>query len=75
MRWGAIPLPLHPQKPSTTCWWSGTWSNHVKFRPRVSVVLVGMITTGKVETLGPFPAIKAGTFQNCNRQTGTNKLK
>ncbi len=35
----------------------------------------GMVTTGTVEPLGPFPAIKAGTFQDCNRQTGTYKLK
>jgi hypothetical protein len=25
--------------------------------------------------LGPFPVIKAGTFQDCNHQTGTYKLK
>ena len=30
---------------------------------------------GKVEPLGSFPAIKAGTFQDCNHQTGTYKLK
>lgn len=24
--------------------------------------------------LGPFPTVKAGTFQNCNQQTGTYKL-
>src|SRR5882757_4887108 len=35
----------------------------------------GMVTTGTVEPLGPFPAIKAGTFQACNHQTGTYKLK
>jgi hypothetical protein len=35
----------------------------------------GMITSGTVEPLGPFPVIKEGTFQNCNRQTGTYKLK
>jgi len=28
-----------------------------------------------VQPLGPFPTIKAGTFQNCNHQTGTYKLK
>jgi len=27
------------------------------------------------ENLGPFPAIKDGTTQSCNRQTGTYKLK
>jgi hypothetical protein len=35
----------------------------------------GMVTAGKVEPYGPFPTIKAGTFQDCNRQTGTYKLK
>ena len=36
----------------------------------------GMVnTTGTVQPLGPFPAIKAGTFQDCNHQTGTYKLK
>ena len=32
-------------------------------------------TSGGIEQLGPFPTIKPGTFQNCNRQTGTYKLK
>ena len=35
----------------------------------------GMVTTGTIEPLGPFPVIKAGTFQACNHQTGTYKLK
>ena len=35
----------------------------------------GMITNGTVELLGPFPIIKDGTFQNCNHQPGTYKLK
>ncbi len=36
----------------------------------------GMVTTGStVQPLGPFPVIKPGTFQDCNRQTGTYKLK
>jgi hypothetical protein len=34
----------------------------------------GMITTGTVEPLGPFPVIKDGTFQDCNHQIGTYKL-
>ena len=34
-----------------------------------------MVTNGTIEPLGPFPVIKAGTFQDCNRQTGTYKLK
>ena len=35
----------------------------------------GMIATATVEPLGPFPTIKDGTFQDCNHQTGTYKLK
>jgi hypothetical protein len=35
----------------------------------------GMVTSGTVESLGPFPVAKAGTFQACNHQTGTYKLK
>lgn len=36
----------------------------------------GMVMTGStVQSLGPFPVIKPGTFQSCNRQTGTYKLK
>jgi len=35
----------------------------------------GMVTTGIVQPLGPFPVIKAGTLQDCNHQTGTYKLK
>jgi hypothetical protein len=36
----------------------------------------GMVATqNSFEDLGPFPAIKDGTFQNCNHQTGTYKLK
>ena len=35
----------------------------------------GMVSSGTTQALGPFPTIKAGTFQNCNRQTGTYKLK
>jgi hypothetical protein len=35
----------------------------------------GMTMTGTVHPLGPFPDIKAGTFQDCNHQTGTYKLK
>jgi hypothetical protein len=35
----------------------------------------GMVAAGTVQPLGPFPAIKAGTFQDCNHQTGTYKLK
>jgi hypothetical protein len=34
-----------------------------------------MTQVGVVHPLGPFPVIKAGTFQDCNRQTGTYKLK
>ena len=35
----------------------------------------GMTQTGTVHPLGPFPVVKAGTFQDCNHQTGTYKLK
>ena len=35
----------------------------------------GLVTSGTVQALGPFPDIKAGTVQNCNRQTGTYKMK
>jgi hypothetical protein len=36
----------------------------------------GMVETGStVQPLGPFPVIKAGTFQDCNHQTGSYKLK
>ena len=35
----------------------------------------GMVSSGTTTPLGPFPSIKPGTFQNCNRQTGTYKLK
>ena len=35
----------------------------------------GMVATGIIQPLGPFPVVKAGTVQDCNRQTGTYKLK
>ena len=35
----------------------------------------GLIASGSVKPLGPFPAVKPGTYQNCNRQTGTYKMK
>ncbi len=35
----------------------------------------GMTITGTVHPLGSFPVIKDGTFQDCNHQTGTYKLK
>jgi len=35
----------------------------------------GMVSSGATTPLGPFPSIKPGTFQNCNRQTGTYKMK
>jgi hypothetical protein len=35
----------------------------------------GLVTTGTVQPLGPFPPIKAGMVQDCNRQSGTYKLK
>lgn len=49
------------------------------------VVRVTVAGTGKYEGMttsastvtgqGPFPVVKAGTFQDCNHQTGTYKLK
>ena len=36
----------------------------------------GMVVSGnKYEAIGPFPTIKNGTTQTCNRQTGTYKIK
>jgi hypothetical protein len=35
----------------------------------------GATISGTVEPLGPFPQAADGTMQNCNRQTGTYKLK
>jgi len=35
----------------------------------------GMVASGTVNPMPPFPAIKPGTFQSCNHQTGTYKLK
>ena len=35
----------------------------------------GIVSRGMVESLGPFPEVKAGTFQFCNHQTGTYRLK
>jgi hypothetical protein len=35
----------------------------------------GMVRTATAESLGQFPTIKPGTFQGCNRATGTYKLK
>lgn len=35
----------------------------------------GMVSTGTTAPVGVFPTIKPGTFQNCNRQTGSYKMK
>jgi hypothetical protein len=35
----------------------------------------GMITHTAVKQLGPFPTIAPGTFQGCNHQAGTYKMK
>ncbi len=35
----------------------------------------GMVVTTKITPVGGFPVVKAGTFQDCNRQVGTYKLK
>jgi hypothetical protein len=34
-----------------------------------------VVTQNSFEQLGPFPAIKDGTFLGCNHRTGTYKLK
>jgi hypothetical protein len=35
----------------------------------------GMVASGTVQPLPPFPSIKPGTIQSCNQQAGTYKLK
>lgn len=35
----------------------------------------GMVATYDTENVGPFPTLKPGTLQNCNRQIGTYKMK
>lgn len=35
----------------------------------------GITTEATVSPLGPFPTIKAGTFQSCNHQTGSYRLQ
>ena len=35
----------------------------------------GMEMSGSVQPLGPFPGVKPGTFQDCNHQTGTYKMR
>jgi hypothetical protein len=35
----------------------------------------GMVSHAKLVDLGPFPRIKPGTFQGCNHEVGTYKLK
>jgi len=35
----------------------------------------GMVESGTVTSLGPFPVIKPGALQDCQHQTGTYKLK
>jgi hypothetical protein len=35
----------------------------------------GMVASGTVQPLGPFPVVKAETFQDCNHQSGTYKLR
>ena len=35
----------------------------------------GMVSSGKVFPIGPFPVQQPGMFQNCNRQTGTYRMK
>ena len=33
-----------------------------------------VMVSDRTKSLGPFPSVKQGTFQNCNHQTGTYKL-
>lgn len=35
----------------------------------------GLVSSGIAQPLGPFPAAKPGTFQECNHQTGTYTMK
>lgn len=35
----------------------------------------GLVLSGTVVQLGPYPVVKPGAFQNCNHQTGTYKLR
>jgi hypothetical protein len=35
----------------------------------------GISTEANVVSLGPFPPVKPGTFQNCNHQTGSYRIK
>ncbi|HXZ52058.1 MAG TPA: hypothetical protein VEH51_08660 [Burkholderiales bacterium] len=35
----------------------------------------GMVSTGTQEPLGKFVPVRPGTFQGCNRQTGTYKMR
>ena len=35
----------------------------------------GLVSSGIAQQLGPFPVAKPGTFQTCNHQTGTYKMK
>ena len=35
----------------------------------------GIVASGIAEAMGTFPSIRPGTFQSCNHQTGTYKLK
>ena len=35
----------------------------------------GIQLKGSVIPVGPFPAVKPGTFEACNHQTGTYKLR
>jgi hypothetical protein len=35
----------------------------------------GIVASGVAKPLGPYPVIKSGTTQFCNRHTGTYKLK
>lgn len=58
-----------------THFWYGSDGKQVREAVTGTGKYEGLVTNGTVQTLGPFPEIKAGTVQTCNRQTGTYKLK
>ena len=55
--------------------WTATNVWHIFRSELMEVSPEGMKASGTVHPLGPFPVVKAGTFQDCNHQTGTYKLK
>lgn len=58
-----------------THFWYGSDGKQVRESVTGTGKYDGLVTNGTVQALGPFPEIKTGTAQTCNRQTGTYKLK